>query len=171
MESYENLDQLDRDLIALEQDPANRETLASVFRTIHTIKGTCGFLGFDRLGALTHAGENLLSRLRAGELALTRARADVLLTVVDTIRVMLADIEENEMEADEDHAGLIGRLTSLTGDDEAIVDPPLPPPARPALSRFGRRGRDGTRADCGTDGSALRRRRRREDRRSRRGAR
>ncbi|HVP50681.1 MAG TPA: Hpt domain-containing protein [Terriglobales bacterium] len=60
VESYENLDRLDQDLIALEKDPGNRATLASVFRTIHTIKGTSGFLAFNRLEAVTHVGENLL---------------------------------------------------------------------------------------------------------------
>src|SRR5438128_1767504 len=70
VESYENLDRLDRDLVSLEQDPTSHSTLASVFRTIHTIKGTCGFLGFSRLEAVTHRGESLLSRLRDGELVL-----------------------------------------------------------------------------------------------------
>jgi len=70
VESYENLDRLDRDLIALEKDPGNPEILASVFRTIHTIKGTSGFLAFHQLGAVTHVGENLLARLRDGLLTL-----------------------------------------------------------------------------------------------------
>ena len=64
VESYENLDQLDRDLVSLERDPRNHETLSSIFRTIHTIKGTCGFLGFGKLESVTHVGENLLSKLR-----------------------------------------------------------------------------------------------------------
>ena len=58
VESYENLDRLDRDLITLEKNPSDREVLASVFRTIHTIKGTSGFLAFDKLGAVAHAGES-----------------------------------------------------------------------------------------------------------------
>ena len=70
VESNENLDLLDRELVRLEKDPANRETLASVFRTIHTIKGACGFLGFSKLESVAHVGENLLSRLREGELVL-----------------------------------------------------------------------------------------------------
>jgi two-component system, chemotaxis family, sensor kinase CheA len=71
VESHENLDQLDSDLVALEQDPTSPQLLGSVFRTIHTIKGMTGFLGFGHLEALTHAGESLLSRLRDGELGLT----------------------------------------------------------------------------------------------------
>ena len=69
VESYENLDQLDRDLVALEQQPRSAERLSSIFRTLHTLKGTCGFLGFSKLEAVAHVGENLLSRLRDGKLA------------------------------------------------------------------------------------------------------
>ena len=61
VESSENLDLLDRELINLEKDPGNRGTLASIFRTIHTIKGTCGFLGFTKLESVAHVGENLLT--------------------------------------------------------------------------------------------------------------
>src|SRR4051812_10471054 len=67
VESHENLDQLDRDLVALEKAPQDADLLASVFRVVHTIKGTCGFFELRRLGALTHAGENLLSLLRDGK--------------------------------------------------------------------------------------------------------
>jgi HPt (histidine-containing phosphotransfer) domain-containing protein len=69
VESHENLDRLDRELVVLEKEPGERSVLASIFRTIHTIKGTAGFLGFTKLESLTHAGENLLSRLRDGELS------------------------------------------------------------------------------------------------------
>ena len=67
IESYENLDRLDRDLIALEQNPSSAESIASIFRTIHTIKGTCGCLGLSKLESVAHVGENLLSRLRDGQ--------------------------------------------------------------------------------------------------------
>ncbi len=60
VESYENLDQLDRDLVTLEESPSNPAVLGSIFRTIHTIKGTCGFLGFEKLESVSHVGENLL---------------------------------------------------------------------------------------------------------------
>ena len=63
VESHENLDRLDRDLVGLEKNPRDREALAGVFRTIHTIKGTCGFLGFNKLEKVAHVGENLLTRL------------------------------------------------------------------------------------------------------------
>ena len=70
-ESVENLDQLDQDLVSLEKNPSDREVYGRIFRTIHTIKGTCGFLGWPRLEAVAHAGENVLGRLRDGELEVT----------------------------------------------------------------------------------------------------
>src|SRR3954453_1944294 len=125
VESHENLDQLDRDLLALEQNPDSRELIASVFRTIHTIKGTSGFLAFHRLEKLTHVGENLLSRLRDGRIALTEARSTALLTMVDATRSLLADIERTGGESEVDHSRLIATLAALIEDAEA--EPPEPP--------------------------------------------
>ena len=113
VESHENLDQLDRDLVALEKDPGDRERLASVFRTIHTVKGTCGFFNFSRLGALTHAGESLLSQLRDGKLRLTPAITSSLLALVDAVRRTLGRIERTGQEGEEDHAELIALLTEM----------------------------------------------------------
>jgi two-component system chemotaxis sensor kinase CheA len=122
VESYENLDRLDQDLIVLEADPASRQTLASVFRTIHTIKGTCGFLGFTRLEAVTHSGENLLSRLRDGRLALTPEIVSALLALVDAVREILSHIESTNIEGEGDYSGLIATL-------ERLLEPPTAPQA------------------------------------------
>ena len=100
VESHENLDQLDRDLVELERTPGSRELLSSIFRTIHTIKGTSGFLAFNRLEALTHVGENLLSRLRDGKMVMTTHTAGALLTMVDTVRALLEAIEHGSGDAD-----------------------------------------------------------------------
>lgn len=113
VESNENLDLLDRELVQLEKDPANRNTLASIFRTIHTIKGTCGFLGFTKLESVAHVGENLLSKLRDGELRLTPEITTALLLMVDAIRQMLRAIEANGSEGERDDANLIETLTKL----------------------------------------------------------
>lgn len=113
VESYENLDRLDQDLIALEKDPANREMLASVFRTIHTIKGTSGFLAFNQLESLTHAGEGLLSRLRDGLLRLTPEITTALLSMVDAVRQMLASIENSGNEGPRKDQELIATLSAL----------------------------------------------------------
>jgi two-component system chemotaxis sensor kinase CheA len=113
VESYENLDRLDRDLINLEKSPYDREILASVFRTIHTIKGTSGFLAFDKLGAVTHVGESLLGRLRDGQLVLDGEITTALLAMVDAVRQMLASIQASGVEGERDDSALIARLTRL----------------------------------------------------------
>jgi two-component system, chemotaxis family, sensor kinase CheA len=113
VESYENLDQLDRDLVALEQEPDAHPLLQSIFRTIHTIKGTSGFLAFGKLEVLTHAGEGLLARLRDGGLRLTQDRTTGLLELVDAVRSILASIEATGAEDDRDYADLVTRLTAL----------------------------------------------------------
>lgn len=113
VESHENLDQLDRDLVALERDPESRERLSSIFRTIHTIKGTTGFLAFSELEKVTHAGESLLSRLRDGKLHLNAEITTGLLSMVDAVRRLLADIERTGAEAEHDHTDLIAELTAL----------------------------------------------------------
>jgi two-component system, chemotaxis family, sensor kinase CheA len=86
LESYENLDRLDQDFVKLEAEASNLELLKSIFRTIHTIKGTCGFLGFTKLETLTHAGESLLSLLRDGQLTLNAEITTALLAMVDAVR-------------------------------------------------------------------------------------
>ena len=113
VESYENLDRLDQDLIALEKDPGNRDTLASIFRTIHTIKGTSGFLAFNQLEAVTHVGESLLARLRDGQLTLTPAITTTLLSMVDAVRQMLGSIEAAGNEGERHDQELIANLTRL----------------------------------------------------------
>ena len=141
VESHENLDQLDQDLIALEQSPDSRDLLGSVFRTIHTIKGTSGFLAYAKLEAVTHVGENLLSRLRDGELMLTPEITSALLDMVDAVRGLLANIESSGGEGDPDHAALIARLTALQTSPvaeavaaaAAAAPPAAPEPEAPRL--------------------------------------
>jgi two-component system chemotaxis sensor kinase CheA len=132
VESHENLDQLDRDLVELEKSPGSRELLSSVFRTIHTIKGTSGFLAFGRLESLTHVGENLLSRLREGELTMTPAIAGALLNMVDGVRALLAAIEQTGADVDEsvDVDSMVALIkTCLDGD---AAGPAPEAPAEPA---------------------------------------
>src|SRR4051812_15712636 len=126
VESHENLDQLDQDLVALEQDPNSRERLSSIFRTIHTIKGTSGFLAFNRLEEVAHVGENLLSRLRDGALELTPARTDALLRMVDTIRELLGAIESSGGEGTADVAATVAVISA------ALEEAPAAAPAAEA---------------------------------------
>ena len=113
VEGNENLDTLDRELVELEKDPRNQATLASVFRTIHTIKGTCGFLCFSKLEAVAHVGENLLSRLRDGELLLNPEITTALLRLVDAVRQMLQSIEAIGNEGERNDEELIEMLTKV----------------------------------------------------------
>jgi two-component system chemotaxis sensor kinase CheA len=114
VETHESLAQLDLDLVTLEREPGERETLARVFRTLHTVKGTAGFLGLAKLQGVGHAGENLLSRLRAGELTFNPEIASALLAVVDAIRKVLAALEATEQEGDGDYSDLVRTLERLT---------------------------------------------------------
>ncbi|MGE3166597.1 MAG: chemotaxis protein CheW [Planctomycetota bacterium] len=139
VESYEGLDQLDRDLIALEKDPTDRNLLAAIFRCIHTIKGTCGFLAFHKLESVTHNGENLLSMLRDGKLQLNQEITTALLAMVDAVRQMLSSIENSGNEGVRDDSGLIALLTRLQDPsrqaDPAVAEavPAAPPEPVPPM--------------------------------------
>ena len=124
IESSENLDRLDQELVKLESDPSSKELLDSVFRAIHTVKGACGFLGFARLEKLAHAGENLLSRLRDGKLVLTEEITSGLLAMVDAVRQMLAAIQATGNDGEEDYAPLIELLAKLQG--QGAGEPRIP---------------------------------------------
>ena len=113
IESHENLDQLDQDLLALERDPNSRELLSSIFRTLHTIKGTSGFLALHTLESVAHAGESLLSKLRDGEMALNNEIATTLLEMVDAVRALLGHIENDGNEGTEKYAELVAHLHDL----------------------------------------------------------
>ena len=136
VESHENLDQLDRDLVALEQQPQSRELISSIFRTIHTIKGTSGFLAFTKLEALTHVGESLLARLRDGTQAVTADTISTLLAMVDAVRSLLAAIEKGGGEGDlgiEGVVALVNRQLAVGGAAPAAeaTEPPVPPKKAP----------------------------------------
>ncbi len=134
VESSENLDQLDRDLVMLEEDPSNGPVLASVFRTIHTIKGTCGFLGYGKLESVSHVAESLLSRLRDGSLTLTPEITSALLATTDAIREILASIENSRVEGDGDYSGLVTTLTVLQTPPAAdATSSPAPPEDEPVV--------------------------------------
>src|SRR5947209_12355137 len=113
LETTENLAQLDLDLVTLEKDPEEHETLARAFRTLHTIKGTAGFLGLQQLQAVSHAAESLLSNLRDGEVVFNGPIANALLAVVDAIRRMLTALEITGDEGEADFTELIATLDQL----------------------------------------------------------
>ena len=132
IESYEGLDQMDQNLVTLEESPDNVDVLKEIFRTLHTIKGTCGFLGFGHLEAVAHAGENLLSLLRDGKRRMTPEIADALLATVDSIREILGTVEQTEAEGDPQTADVIATLAELSSADKDEQQPdPAPSAASP----------------------------------------
>jgi two-component system chemotaxis sensor kinase CheA len=112
-ESWENLGRLDTEIVELEKHPGNAELLASVFRTIHTIKGTCGFIGLTGLGSVAHAAENVLGQMREGELPVTPLAISLVLRAVDQVKEYLRGLEATGQEPDRDNAQLIAELNAL----------------------------------------------------------
>ena len=110
IESHENLSRLDQELVELEKHPKDAALLASVFRTIHTIKGTCGFLAFSTLEAISHQAESLLSQLRDGLRELTPSLVSLILETVDATRKVLASIEASGEEGPDRFEDLTERL-------------------------------------------------------------
>ncbi|MEO7040903.1 MAG: chemotaxis protein CheA [Gemmatimonadaceae bacterium] len=109
-ESAENIAQLDHDLVELERDPSNASLLNSIFRAIHTIKGTCGFLGLARLEHVSHTAESVLDQLRSGVLAGEPEVISDILRAVDLIKVILAELESHRVEPVGDDSLLIALL-------------------------------------------------------------
>ena len=135
LESQEGLDRMERGLTELETRPGNAELLAEIFRSVHTIKGTTGFLGFGRLEALSHAGENLLGLLREGKLAATPEIVSGLLALMDSLRGILRSIEETggEGESQSEDPAIIARLEALqVGEVYTVVGEPAAPEAEMA---------------------------------------
>ncbi|AWB08234.1 hybrid sensor histidine kinase/response regulator (plasmid) [Azospirillum humicireducens] len=132
-ETNENLSVLDVELVRLEQNPNNPELLSNIFRLVHTIKGTCGFLGLPRLEKVAHASENVLGKFRDGELTINPEAVSLILQALDTIKSLLAVLEATEAEPPGDDLPLIERLNlcaegKLGGPSPAAAAPPPPPP-------------------------------------------
>ncbi|WP_417451554.1 chemotaxis protein CheW [Kordiimonas sp.] len=122
-ETGESIDVVDVELVKLEQDPNNKEVLDNIFRLVHTIKGTCGFLGLPRLESVAHASENVLGKFRDGELQVSEHAVTVILESLDRIKEILAGLEATEEEPDGDDSDLIARLDAIAEGAEAAPDP------------------------------------------------
>jgi two-component system, chemotaxis family, sensor kinase CheA len=135
IESYENLDHLDNALVELEKNPRHKESLDHIFRTVHSIKGTCGFIGYIKLQRIAHAGENLLSLMREGTLTMDAEITSALLSLMDVIRGILANIEQTESEGESEHPELIATLERLCNprsqEPTATPEPPATEDASP----------------------------------------
>jgi two-component system chemotaxis sensor kinase CheA len=110
IESNENLGVLDCELVELEKSPADEQLIASAFRTIHTIKGTCGFFGFEILGSITHVAENILGQVREKQRPLTPELVSLVLQTVDVVKLVVANIEERGEEGEDVYQELRQRL-------------------------------------------------------------
>jgi len=111
-ETNESLDVVDVELVRFEQEPNNAKILDNIFRLVHTIKGTCGFLGLPRLEALAHAAETLMGKFRDG-MAVTGEAVTLVLSTIDRIKEILADLERNQSEPAGDDRDLIGPLERM----------------------------------------------------------
>jgi len=140
-ETSEILSVLDVELVKLEQNP-EPSILQNIFRLVHTIKGTCGFLGLPRLEHVAHAGENVLGKFRDKELEVTPQAVTLILAAIDRIKLILNHLEQNEVEPEGSDEELIGQLNAMAEGRAAApaappppaaeAPPPPPPPPPPA---------------------------------------
>ena len=146
-ESSENLSIVDGQLATFEHDPSDSESLGNIFRLLHTIKGTCGFLGLPRLESVAHAGENVLGKFRDGGPRMTPEAVRLILECIDVIRDLLGELEETGSEPEGQDADIIKALNAVAEGGaaaektqrearEAVPEPaPTPEKAKvPALS-------------------------------------
>ena len=131
-ETNESIDVVDVELVKLEQDPNNKEVLDNIFRLVHTIKGTCGFLGLPRLESVAHSSENVLGKFRDGELMVTEDSVTVILESLDRIKEILAGLEQTEAEPDGDDSDLIARLDAIAAGEAAAPAAAAAPAVDPA---------------------------------------
>jgi len=147
-ETHESLDVVDVELVRFEQEPDNARILDNIFRLVHTIKGTCGFLGLPRLEALAHAAETLMGKFHDGTPATAEAVTLVLATI-DRIKEILDGLEHNQAEPTGNDADLIARLARMAGEGAAPAAPQDDERAAPPGAGAPRD--DGERADVVTN--------------------
>ena len=131
-ETSENLAVLDVELVKLERNPNDMELLGNIFRLVHTVKGTCGFLGLPRLESVAHAGENILGKLRDGEMVASAEAVTAVLECLDRIRSIMSDLEANGSEPEGEDSALIQRLNHIA---EGGAAPAAVAPAAPATPK------------------------------------
>jgi two-component system, chemotaxis family, sensor kinase CheA len=112
-ETSENLAVLDVELVRLEQNPNDMDLLGNIFRLVHTVKGTCGFLGLSRLESVAHAGENVLGKVRDGEIEVGAEAVSLILECLDRIRIVMTGLEATGSEPTGDDTDLIKRLNAF----------------------------------------------------------
>src|ERR1700692_2862137 len=135
-ETSESLDTVDNQLVKFEQEPNNAKILDNIFRLVHTIKGTCGFLGLPRLEALAHAGETLMGKFRDG-MPVTAEAVTLILRSIDRIKEILSGLEATEAEPDGSDQDLIVKLQEMVERGRAATAPTAAPasPVEPAVEQ------------------------------------
>ncbi|MFC3714199.1 chemotaxis protein CheW [Sphingoaurantiacus capsulatus] len=118
-ETAENIGVVDNEIVRWERNPTDRAMLDNIFRLVHTIKGTCGFLNLPRLEALAHAGETVLGRVRDGKLTVSAHVVSEVLASLDGIKAILRVLESTGKEPEGDDAGLIARLERVAAGEAA----------------------------------------------------
>ncbi|MBZ0148597.1 MAG: Hpt domain-containing protein, partial [Pseudorhodoplanes sp.] len=111
-ETNESLDTVNVELVRFEQDPNNAKILDNIFRLVHTIKGTCGFLGLPRLATLAHSAETLMGKFRDG-MPVTEEAVTVILATIDRIKELLDTLEAQQQEPEGADTDLISQLDSM----------------------------------------------------------
>src|SRR5258706_6320837 len=129
-ETSESLDTVDNQLVRFEQDPTDAKILDNIFRLVHTIKGTCGFLGLPRLEALAHAGKTLMAKFRDG-MPVTAGAVTLILSSIDRIKEILAGLEATETEPEGTDEDLIEKLHEMAEGKHAAVAEAAPVAAVP----------------------------------------
>ena len=137
VEAEEMIELLDQRFISLEADPTNRAMLDEIFRAMHSMKGSGGFLGFTRLVDVAHRAENILNKLRQGDMAVTPTVINVVLEAVDVVKLLMADIRESGTDTHVEVVAISAKLDNILagqpGQAETSVAPPKPT-ADPAVS-------------------------------------
>ena len=132
-ETAESLDVIDTELVRFESQPEDKATLNNIFRLVHTIKGTCGFIGLPRLESIAHAGETLLGKFRDGALPVTPAAVSLVLASIDRIKAILAHLAAEQVEPPGDDRDLIAELERASEGGLVAVAPPPPPKPAPVI--------------------------------------
>ncbi len=144
-ETAESLAVIDVQLVEFEKNPNDQDILSNIFRLVHTIKGTCGFLGLPRLESVAHAGENVLGQFRDGKLEVTPEAVTLILRCIDQIRELLDELEASGEEPEGEDGELIAELNAMAeGKSPAAAQAAAPAPAAeaptddsPAANEFG----------------------------------
>jgi two-component system chemotaxis sensor kinase CheA len=122
LEAREILDQLDSDFVLLEASPTDKKLIGNIFRGLHTLKGSSGFFSFKRLEKISHAGESLLGKIRDGQLSLDLNKSNVLLQMIDVLRIIIEGIEKNKAEPAGEDTALISSIGNLSRGNEEVIN-------------------------------------------------